>query len=82
MPTFSPPLPEREYLHYLASHTAELAPAQLPTVAVVRAGLLIVHRCLYRSTAGCGCNGAHCALASKFVSHRDCLVCVKDYGDA
>ncbi len=62
-----------------------------PTIPLPEAlaALAIVRRCPYRSTAGCGCTGARCALRgltphaprpTPHVSHRDCLDCARRYG--
>ena len=40
----------------------------------------LMHRCLWRSTEGCGCTGVRCGLRGVIVSHRDCLECVRIYG--
>ena len=63
----------------------DLAGSPLPDPPVVPlAQALEAHRlvrlCPYRSTAGCGCSGANCAVAGKRVSHRDCLDCMRNYG--
>jgi hypothetical protein len=68
---------ERAYLTGL-SH---LRPAPIPLLEALELHRL-VHRCQYRSTAGCGCSGARCGLRASFVSHRDCLACVQTYGAA
>ncbi len=44
------------------------------------AALALVMACPYRSTTGCGCSGARCALRGAIVNHRDCLECVQRYG--
>ncbi len=44
------------------------------------AALALVKACPYRSTTGCGCSGARCALRGAIVNHRDCLECVQRYG--
>jgi hypothetical protein len=37
--------------------------------------------CQYRSTVGCGCSGARCALrAGRTVAHPDCFECLGRYG--
>lgn len=54
-------------------------PETAETVAQVRE----INRCPYRSTVGCGCGGARCALrGGALVSHLDCLPCVRRYGGA
>ncbi len=51
-------------------------------VSEVLAGLRIIRRCGYRNATGCGCTGARCGLRGSIVSHRDCLECVRRYGDS
>lgn len=59
------------------------APAATPGVAGMIAGLAAMHRCPYRSTAGCGCSGGRCGLRGGApVSHLDCLPCLERYGSS
>ena len=60
----------------------EPEPQPLIPLAQVIAGLALVHRCPYRNATGCGCSGARCGLAGRIVSHRDCLDCVRRFGDS
>lgn len=77
---------DRAYLTGLALQ----APPTLPLAEAIELHRL-VHRCQYRSAAACGCSGARCGLrsacgpegsASRTVSLRDCLACVRTYGVA
>jgi hypothetical protein len=56
------------------------AAAGLP-VAVAMQRTQAANRCEWRSTEGCGCAGARCALrGGAIVSHLDCFDCVGRYG--
>jgi hypothetical protein len=67
---------ERAYL----SGLSHLRPAPLPLAEAIKLHRL-VQRCQYRSTTGCGCSGARCALRVDQVSHRECLDCALQYGE-
>ncbi len=44
--------------------------------------MVLVRACLWRSRSGCGCAGARCAIRGSPVSDRDCIDCVRRYGDS
>lgn len=54
------------------------APSASEAMALVRS----MNACQYRSTVGCGCSGAACALRKTHVSHLDCFACVRAFGDS
>lgn len=67
---------------YQAGLVARADPAGTMPLADVMRLLRIIDRCQYRSTEGCGCSGARCALGGRLVSPHDCFECVKVYGDS
>jgi hypothetical protein len=60
---------------------ASLAPEKRLELAESLALTRSMRSCPFRSTRGCGCGGAACALrGSAGVNHVDCFACIRSYG--
>jgi hypothetical protein len=67
---------------YQAGLVARADPSGVTPLADAMKWIRLIGRCQYRSTEGCGCSGARCALSARIVGPHDCVECVKTYGES